>query len=111
MDYRVTAALKIIESEYAQHPRAQEVARRIGVSVSHLRSLFKEATGQTFNRYLCRYRVGQGKAMIRASPDLRIEELATALGYKHVSNLDRDFRKCGGRSPRSVRKCVSKRFG
>ncbi|MGA3327054.1 MAG: AraC family transcriptional regulator [Terriglobia bacterium] len=111
MDVRVQKALEIIEKEFAKALREKDVAKRIGVSTSHFRSLFKKATGQGFNRYVRVYRVARGDALMSSDPTMRIKDLSTKLGYKHLSALDRDYNKCCGHSPKSVRESLNSRFG
>ena len=110
-DARVRMALEIIASEFAHPLHEKDVAKRVGLSASRFRSLFKQSTGQTFNHYLRAFRVARASEMMQSNPTLRIKEVATALGYAHVSALDRDFKKCSGRSPASVKKSLYERFG
>jgi len=111
MDDRVKAAVSIIESEFAKPLREREVARRIGVSPSYFRHLFKTVMGVSFSRYVRQYRVARGNEMILQDPTLRSKDLSTLLGYKHVAAMDRDFKKCVGHSPRWVKKSVKSPSG
>lgn len=104
IDKRVKDAIAIIESEFAKPLREKDVARRVGMSVSRFRSLFKKATGRTFRRYLLEYRVAKADEMIWQNPALRTSEVAYAVGYGHVSSLDRARNKCCGRPPRWVKR-------
>ena len=111
MDDRIKSALEIIAREFGKTLRAREVARRSGVSASYFRRLFKEATGLSFKRYVRAYRVARGNELMSSDPTKRVKDLSGALGYKYVSSLDRDYSKCCGRSPRSVKKSLKSRFG
>ena len=68
MDHRVKAAVAIIESEFAKLLREREVARRIGVSPSYFRHLFKTVMGVSFSRYVRQYRVARGNETDPARP-------------------------------------------
>jgi AraC-like DNA-binding protein len=102
----VRRLLETIKREYAKPLRERELAKRLGVNACYLRHLLKKATGVSFRRYLQLYRVAMGNEMMRQDPTLRIKALADALGYKHVSALDRAYHRCCGRSPSSVKKSL-----
>ena len=111
MDIRVKKALKIIENEFAGPLREKDVARRLGIGTSYFRHLFKRDTGQSFIRYVREYRAARADALMSSDPTMRVKDLLTPLGYKCLSALDRDYHKCRGQSPKSVRESLKSRFG
>jgi AraC-like DNA-binding protein len=111
MDVKVEKTLEIVEKEFATALREKDVVKRLGVSASYFRSLFKKCTGRSFIRYLREYRVARGDALMRSDPTMRMKDLYPKLGYKHLSALDRDYNKCCGHSPKWVRKSLNSRFG
>lgn len=76
----------------------EEVASVAGMSPSYFAVVFKQVTGQTFNRYLTRLRINRAKDLLLYS-DLRSYEIAEAVGYENASYFARVFRKVEGATP------------
>jgi two-component system response regulator YesN len=76
----------------------EEVASVTGMSPSYFAVVFKQVTGQTFNRYLTRLRINRAKDLLLYS-DLRSYEIAEAVGYESASYFARVFRKVEGITP------------
>src|SRR5208337_4089601 len=67
------------------------VAVQTGLSRWHLCRMLKLSTGMGFADHLRIVRLRAAAKML-ADPTLRVKEIAFAVGYKHVSSFDRDFR-------------------
>jgi AraC-like DNA-binding protein len=106
MDDRIKIVVDIIKRDFAKPLRERTFATLLGLSPSYFRQLFKKGTGQTFCHYVRAYRVAMGDAMLRLNPKMRIKQLAVDLGYTHLSALTRDYNKCCGKSPLSVKKSL-----
>lgn len=111
MERRIETAVSLIKSGFATPIREPDIASRVGLSTSRFRHLFKQQTRQSFTQYVRAYRVAKADEMIRADPSLLIKEVAMAVGYRHVSSFDRDFRKCLGRAPLRQKCPLGSRFG
>ena len=64
---------------------------------------FKKATGLTFTDYLGRVRVEKAKSLL-LNPNLRISEIAYAVGFQSLRHFNRVFRELTGQSPTDFRK-------
>lgn len=84
-----------------------EIAAVAGVSVSHLKTLFRQATGSPVHQYVLRRRVERAKALLR-DPGLSIAQIAFATGFAHQSHLARHMRRICGSTPAALRKEIAR---
>jgi transcriptional regulator GlxA family with amidase domain len=102
IEQRVRKAQLYIEEHFAESFSVHDVAGHVGVSPSHLSSLFKQHTGMT----LLAWR--DEKRMMAAARDLlttnrAVSEVAAACGFDDGPFFSRCFRKHFGCSPRDYR--------
>lgn len=80
-----------------------DVARVAGLSESHFCRLFKESTDLTLTDYINRCRIDWAKREL-LRPDVRISEIAYAIGYQSLSQFNRSFARITGTSPTAYRR-------
>jgi len=80
----------------------ETVASHAGVSVCYFCKLFKKATGLTFTEFLTRARVEEAKRHL-LSPQIRIIEVAYAVGFQSLSQFNRSFKRLTTLSPTEFR--------
>lgn len=90
MDPRIKAALRIIETRFNEKLCVTQLTASLGVSGSHFRYLFRKETGITFQNFLREARLREA-ARLLLDDGLSIKEIALSIGYRHVSNFNRDF--------------------
>jgi AraC family transcriptional regulator len=73
-----------------------------GVSMFHFVRAFKQSEGLTPHRYVIRRRVERTKELL-AGTDLRLAEIAMAVGFGDQSHCSRRFREHVGVRPRDYR--------
>ena len=78
------------------------VARAVNVSPTHLSEKFKHVTGVKFVDYVARIRFEKACELLR-SGDLRVSEIAFAVGFQSLSQFNRVFKRLSGKSPRDYR--------
>lgn len=83
--------------------RAKIISDRFGVSETYLGRYFKKHTDQTLQNYINNYRVKLIAHRLRHS-DMRIGEIAFAMGFTDESHLNKFFKKSTGFSPVMYRK-------
>lgn len=98
----VSQTLTLLESDYRRDLSISELARAVGFSPSHLRSLFREQMGLSPNRYIQKLRLRAARQHLR-SPYLSIKEVAYLSGFSDPNYFSRHFRKEEGVSPREWR--------
>jgi len=94
----VRAALDYIEAHYPEKIGLEDACREIGVSCSYLGELFKRETGGTFTAQLNRRRLLRSIELLRRG-ELRVYEIAEAVGFSDYKYFAQVFKKTLGCSP------------
>jgi len=79
-----------------------QVAKAVNISPNHLSEKFKQVTGVNFVSYVARTRYEKARALL-ADLDLRVSEVAFAVGFQSLSQFNRVFKKLSGQSPTTYR--------
>ena len=98
---QVQHAIDYIHENVDSNLSLYEIARASGVSVSHLKALFKESTGVPVHRFVVQIRV---ETALRLLLDTRlgIAEIAARSGFSDQSHLSRCMRRILGVSPGTI---------
>jgi AraC-like DNA-binding protein len=102
-------ARKFIHQHSDDELSLTKVAKLSNISGNHLSEKFKEVTGINFVDYIARIRVGKARDLLQNS-NLRISEIAFAVGFQSLSQFNRVFRKVTRKSPTQFRKIHTKHF-
>lgn len=98
----VEQAQLYIESHVSQNLSLQNVARHVGISPSYLSVLFKEVTGETYIKYMTRFRIELAKKLLVAG--MKVGEVSEKVGYQTYRHFSEVFKKYTGLSPRQYKK-------
>jgi AraC-like DNA-binding protein len=79
-----------------------KVAKSVNISPNHFSEKFKEVTGINFVDYIARTRTEKARERLQSS-NLRISEIAFAVGFQSLSQFNRVFKKLTGKSPSAYR--------
>ena len=101
--YLVDRALALVERNYAKNLTDASVAALLGLSTSHFRFLFKEATGQPFHKFLVSLRLEKARQMLNEQ-DIAVSTVAKAVGFAGLSHFSRAFTQRFQVSPTSIRR-------
>lgn len=83
-----------------------KVAKAVNISANHLSEKFKQVTGVNFVDYVAGVRVHKARDCLRNS-NLRISEIAFAVGFQSLSQFNRTFKRVFGQSPSDFRAHLS----
>lgn len=100
---RVAAAVRHISANVASRIRVDDLAQRVGVSVSQIERDFVDVFGLTPVGYIARTRLEAAMTMLRGS-NVSIAEVAHACGYADQSAFTRRFQYCAGMTPSEYRR-------
>lgn len=89
---------QFIDEQYLAHSHLEDIADKLGFSVSTLQRRFKQAHGVSVNSYIRNRRLELAKQQL-VFEQLSIGEVAYNAGYNHVSNFNSAFKKRFGLSP------------
>jgi AraC family transcriptional regulator len=92
-----------IEDNLESELSLAEIADIAGLSVSHLKTLFRQSTGAPVHQYVLRRRVERAKQLL-FDRDLSITQIAFATGFAHQSHLARHMRRILGVTPAVIRR-------
>lgn len=92
------AALFFMENNFSRNISSLEIAQAVGVSASHLRSLFKKEYGVSLIQQLNSIRIQQAKTLL-SSGMFTLAEIATACGFQNEYYFSRVFKQFVGISP------------
>lgn len=103
--YLVDRALAIVERHFAKDLTDAAVAAQLGLSTSHFRFLFKEATGQPFHKYLVALRLEKARRLL-IEDEMAVSAVAKAVGFAGLSHFSRAFTQRFSVSPTHIRRSV-----
>lgn len=102
-DQRVSAVLDYLSiQELAQIPSVDSIAISINLSLSRLRSIFKEQTGMSIACYLKQLRLQRANTLLQQS-FLTVKQVMAQVGLDDHSHFSRDYKKQFGESPSQTR--------
>ena len=95
-------ARKFIEEHCVEELSLRKVAKAVSINANHLSEKFKQVTGTNFVDYVARTRFQKACGLLQ-DVDLRISEIAFAVGFQSLSQFNRVFKKLSGKSPSAYR--------
>ena len=101
--HRLKHLLSFIEENIAEDLSLGQLAGTAGMSQSHLKSVFREATGTPVHQYVIQRRVDHAKRLMQHG-GLTMAEIAQAAGFAHQSHMARHLRRAEGAAPMELRR-------
>src|SRR6266498_808980 len=101
-------ARKFIKEHSAEELSLTKVAKAANISRNHLSEKFKQVTGTNFVEYIARTRFEKACDLLRNS-NLRISEIAFAVGFQSLSQFNRIFKRLSEESPTQYRTASANR--
>ncbi|GAB7540152.1 helix-turn-helix domain-containing protein [Burkholderia sp. 3C] len=95
---QLTLLTEFIESNLDQPLRLAELAAVVGVSVTRLKTLFRNSTGMPVHQYVIRRRVEYARVLI-ATTKMPASEVALAAGFANQSHMSSTMRRVLGLIP------------
>jgi transcriptional regulator GlxA family with amidase domain len=92
----------IIEKEYHKSFLVADLAQMVGTNKSTLNIAFKAITSQPVKKYIRDFRTEKARHLLETS-NMSVEIIACRVGL-HRTNLEKNFKKCYGKSPKDWRK-------
>ena len=98
--------VEFIEGHLEQDLSLAELAQVAGISVSHLKALFRRSFGMPVHQYVIHRRVDRAKALI-VSRELPLSEIALRTGFAHQSHMAHMMRRHLGVTPAALSRAGS----
>ena len=102
-EHIIIKAKAYIKAHYMEQITLASVAKLLQISESHLSRLFQKMQKESFTQYLQKTRMSIAIELLRDS-NMKIYEIAKAVGYSSSEQFSRMFKKVTGCSPKSFSK-------
>ncbi len=99
-DPRISAAVALMESRYAEPLGVDDLSRTAGISRAHFSRRFREALGLSPYQYLQRVRIDRARELLGRGHG--VTEAALSVGYRDLGRFARAFRRQVGCAPSDV---------
>src|SRR5258708_4543088 len=102
MDSRVAEVINLMRVSLATSLSISTLAKRVNLSSTRLRQLFKAEVGRSPTHYLRDLRMQNAEHLLTET-FLSVKEIAFVTGYKHVSSFAHAFKRRHGLTPSEYR--------
>jgi AraC family transcriptional regulator len=92
---------EFIETNLDQKLQLSDLATVVGVSVTRLKTLFRNSTGVAVHQYVIRRRVEYARALMSTTM-MPASEVAIAAGFSHQSHMTTTMRRLLGQTPGEI---------
>jgi two-component system response regulator YesN len=99
----VQKALVLLQQNLGSKISMSQVADYVGLTESYFSQIFKKETGVNFVDYLRDQRMARAMELMKTT-DLRIYQIASAVGYDDAAYFAGAFRRCTGHTPLDFRR-------
>jgi len=93
---------QLVEQHYREHPKIEDLAHKLGISVSHLNGTCRELGGQPALQIMNDRQLLEAKRLLTYT-SMTINEMSEVLGFSDPTNFPRLFRRRVGFSPKAFR--------
>ncbi len=93
---------QLVEQHYREHPKIEDLAHKLGISVSHLNGTCRELGGQPALQIMHDRQLLEAKRLLTYT-SMTINEMSEVLGFSDPTNFSRLFRRRVGFSPKAFR--------
>lgn len=104
----VKLVMDFISNHYHKDLSLEEIASEVGLSVSHLSSVFKAETGQNINSYLTGFRIEKAKQLLVQNADLK--HIYSMVGFNNYNYFFVIFKRHVGCTPNEYKRKYSKQI-
>lgn len=98
----ITQVKSFVQTHMKEELSLPAVAAMVNMSESHFSHIFKKETGNSFLEYVCQIRIDRAKYLLKTG-DLKINEIAEAVGIGNPNYFSTQFKKRIGKSPLEYR--------
>lgn len=88
----ISKIMDYIHKNYKQDIAINTLAEYVGLSYSHVRKIFNDATGENIVNYINNMRIEEAQRLLRQT-NMSINDIALSLGYNNKQSFNRFFKK------------------
>lgn len=101
---KISAVTELMKTRYKDDLSLDCMAATIGVTTNHLCRLFNQVYGTTPLKYLTQLRLNMAKYYLSSPKNLKVKDIAEAVGFHDASYFCAVFKKSEGMTPDDFRK-------
>lgn len=101
-NYTIKRAINYIREHYQEGISLEEVSGSLGITPEYLSTLFNREMGENFSTFLKKFRLSHAKRLLKGT-DMKVYEVAEAVGYTDSKYFARVFKDEIGISPADYR--------
>lgn len=101
-NYVIKRAINYIREHYQEGITQEEVSRKLEITPEYLSALFNREMGINFSLFLKQFRISHAKRLLKGT-DMKIYEIAEAVGYNDAKYFARVFKEEQGITPGEYR--------
>jgi len=98
----ITRAKEFIHERQTDSLKLSQVAKAVNTSSFYFCKMFKKVTGLNYTAYVARVRIEKAKNLL-LNQNLRVSEIAYAVGFQSLTHFNRVFKRLVGQSPTGYR--------
>ena len=98
----VTRAKQLIRERFAEDLSLRMISSAVNTSRFYFCKQFRKATGLSLTEFVSRIRIEKAKNLL-LNRNLRVSEIAYAIGFQSLTHFNRAFKRIVGRSPTAYR--------
>ena len=98
----ISRAKQFIREHHMDPLSLRQVAARMNMSCFYFCKQFRKATGLCFTEFVSRTRIEKAESLL-LNPNLRVSEIAFAVGFQSLTNFNRMFKRYARQSPSDYR--------
>lgn len=100
--------IEYIDTHYKQNISLTDISHLFGMSRSTFCAVFPQYTGLSLRNYIAQKRILEAQILLRAHPEMPLNQIAAEIGYEEMSTFYRNFLRFAGISPSEYRKLNKK---
>lgn len=101
-NYTIKRAINYIREHYAEGISLEETAECLDITPEYLSTLFNKEMDINFSTFITQFRISHAKRLLKGT-DMKIYEIADAVGYHDSKYFMRVFKEIQGLSPKEYR--------
>lgn len=98
----VNKIIKYIDDNIGEDLSLVKLSEVVYFNPSYLSRLFKQVVGENLSDYICKMKIIRAKQLLE-KPEMKIHEIAAAMGYYSTTNFIRFFKKLTNMTPQEYR--------
>lgn len=103
---QIDTAIKYISDNYSSYITLQDVSGIACMTTNSFCRFFKKMTNKSFTQFLNEVRVRNASRLLIQQENLPVSEVGYAVGYKSITNFNRQFKQIMGSTPKGYTRTV-----